>query len=109
MKAIATLVWNGSDYYPPEHADLLFAVRLGRPGKIRPRCRSKELEEAHVIRREERSGTITHELTHDRFIEPIQKSNKVWLGRYQEAEAESREVRGQRPQSPRDPGRISAA
>ena len=46
----------------------------------------KELEEAHVIRREDRSGTITHELTHDRFIEPIQKSNKVWLGRYQEAE-----------------------
>ena len=46
----------------------------------------KELEEAHVIRREERSGTITHELTHDRFIEPIQKSNEVWLARYQEAE-----------------------
>ncbi len=46
----------------------------------------KELEEAHVIRREDRSGTITHELTHDRFIEPIQKSNEVWLGRYQEAE-----------------------
>jgi hypothetical protein len=44
------------------------------------------LEEAHVIRREERSGTITHELTHDRFIEPIQKSNEVWLAGYQEAE-----------------------
>jgi hypothetical protein len=46
----------------------------------------KELEDAHVIRREERAGTITHELTHDRFIEPIQKSNEVWLARYQEAE-----------------------
>jgi hypothetical protein len=46
----------------------------------------KELEEAHVIRREDRSGTITHELTHDRFIEPIQKSNHKWLAGYQEAE-----------------------
>jgi hypothetical protein len=46
----------------------------------------KELEEAHVIRREDRSGTITHELTHDRFIEPIQKSNQKWLSRYQDAE-----------------------
>jgi hypothetical protein len=43
----------------------------------------KELEEAHVIRREDRSGTTTHELTHDRFIEPIQKSNDKWLARYQ--------------------------
>ena len=46
----------------------------------------RELEEAHVIRREDRSGTITHELTHDRFIEPIQKSNQKWLARYHEAE-----------------------
>jgi Novel STAND NTPase 1 len=46
----------------------------------------KELEEAHVIRREDRSGTITHELTHDRFIEPIQKSNHRWLAGYQDAE-----------------------
>ena len=46
----------------------------------------KELEEAHVIRREDRSGTITHELTHDRFIEPIQKSNHKWLTQYQDAE-----------------------
>ena len=46
----------------------------------------KELEDAHVIRREDRSGTITHELTHDRFIEPIQKSNHKWLARYQDAD-----------------------
>src|SRR4029077_2884753 len=46
----------------------------------------KELEEAHVIRREDRSGTITHELTHDRFIEPIQKSNHKWLAGYRDAE-----------------------
>ncbi len=46
----------------------------------------KELEEAHVIRREDRGGTTTHELTHDRFIKPIQKSNDKWLARYQQAE-----------------------
>jgi len=30
--------------------------------------------------------TITHELTHDRFIEPVQKSNKAWLADYDAAE-----------------------
>jgi len=60
----------------------------GAPGAIWriPALALKELEDAHVIRREERSGTITHELTHDRFIEPIQKSNDAWLARYQDAE-----------------------
>jgi hypothetical protein len=51
-----------------------------------PELALKELEDAHVIRREDRSGTITHELTHDRFIEPIQKSNRKWLARYQDAD-----------------------
>jgi hypothetical protein len=60
----------------------------GAPGALWriPGLALKELEEAHVIRREDRSGTTTHELTHDRFIEPIQKSNDKWLARYQEAE-----------------------
>jgi hypothetical protein len=60
----------------------------GAPGAIWriPGLALKELEEAHVIRREDRSGTTTHELTHDRFIEPIQKSNDKWLARYQDAE-----------------------
>ena len=64
---------------------MLFAARLELPGRI-PGLALKELEEAHVIRREDRSGTITHELTHDRFIEPIQKSNHKWLAGYQDAE-----------------------
>ena len=64
---------------------MLFAVRLELPGEYLGLA-LKELEEAHVIRREDRSGTTTHELTHDRFIEPIQKSNDKWLARYQEAE-----------------------
>jgi hypothetical protein len=64
---------------------LAFRGAPGTPWRI-PGLALKELEEAHVIRREDRSGTITHELTHDRFIEPIQKSNDKWLARYQDAE-----------------------
>ena len=64
---------------------LAFRGAPGAPWRI-PGLALKELEEAHVIRREDRSGTITHELTHDRFIEPIQKSNQKWLSRYQDAE-----------------------
>ena len=37
------------------------------------------LERLHIIRRETRSGSQWYELTHDRLIEPIQLSNKVWL------------------------------
>ena len=57
----------------------------GAPGTI-PGLALNCLEEAHVIRREDRGGTITHELTHDRFIEPVQTSNKVWLADYDAAE-----------------------
>jgi hypothetical protein len=64
---------------------LAFRGARGASWRI-PGLALKELEEAHVIRREDRSGTITHELTHDRFIEPIQKSNHKWLTRYQDAE-----------------------
>ena len=64
---------------------LAFRGAPGAPWRI-PGLALKELEEAHVIRREDRSGTITHELTHDRFIEPIQKSNHKWLARYENAE-----------------------
>ena len=57
----------------------------GAPGTI-PGLALKCLEEAHVIRREDRGATITHELTHDRFIEPVQTSNKAWLADYDAAE-----------------------
>jgi tetratricopeptide (TPR) repeat protein len=36
------------------------------------------LENLHLIRGEERAGARWYELTHDRFIEPIQESNKTW-------------------------------
>lgn len=36
------------------------------------------LEKYHLIRAEYRSGSRWYELTHDRFIHPIQKSNQEW-------------------------------
>ena len=78
--------WFGTALITPTGTrGLAFRGAPGASWRI-PGLALKELEEAHVIRREDRSGTITHELTHDRFIEPIQKSNEVWLARYQEAE-----------------------
>ncbi|HEV3409673.1 MAG TPA: hypothetical protein VG095_05235, partial [Chthoniobacterales bacterium] len=64
---------------------LAFRGAKGAAGRM-PGLALKQLEEAHLIRREDRAGTITHELTHDRFIEPIQQSNRIWLGRFAEAE-----------------------
>jgi hypothetical protein len=78
--------WFGTALITPTGTrGLAFRGAPGATWRI-PGLALKELEEAHVIRREDRSGTITHELTHDRFIEPIQKSNHKWLARYQEAE-----------------------
>jgi hypothetical protein len=78
--------WFGTALITPTGTrGLAFRGAPGAPWRI-PGLALKELEEAHVIRREDRSGTITHELTHDRFIEPIQKSNDKWLARYQDAE-----------------------
>jgi hypothetical protein len=78
--------WFGTALITPTGTrGLAFRGARGAPMRI-PGAALKELEDAHVIRREDRAGTITHELTHDRFIEPIQKSNEVWLARYHEAE-----------------------
>ena len=78
--------WFGTALITPTGTrGLAFRGAPGATWRI-PGLALKELEEAHVIRREDRSGTTTHELTHDRFIEPIQKSNDKWLTRYEEAE-----------------------
>jgi len=78
--------WFGTALITPTGTrGLAFRGAPGATWRI-PGLALKELEEAHVIRREDRSGTTTHELTHDRFIEPIQKSNDKWLARYKEAE-----------------------
>jgi hypothetical protein len=48
-----------------------------RTGDI-PNAVIEVLEGQHLIRPEVRSGARWYELTHDRFIRPIQKSNKHW-------------------------------
>ena len=79
--------WFGTALITPTGTrGLAFRGAPGASWRI-PGLALKVLEEAHVIRGEQRSSrTRTHELTHDRFIEPIQKSNEVWLARYQETE-----------------------
>lgn len=44
------------------------------------------LEDLHLIRGEWRAGARWYELTHDRFVTPIQKSNEAWLSERREAE-----------------------
>jgi hypothetical protein len=44
------------------------------------------LDRAHVIHVEERAGTGWYELTHDRFIEAIQESDRNWAKRFGKAE-----------------------
>jgi WD40 repeat protein len=37
------------------------------------------LEKLHLIRQEQRAGGVWYELSHDRFVAPIQESNRQWL------------------------------
>ena len=39
----------------------------------------EHLAQRHLLRSEQRAGARWYELTHDRFIEPIKKSNRPWL------------------------------
>ncbi|MFQ5848442.1 MAG: hypothetical protein ACE5IQ_12330, partial [Candidatus Methylomirabilales bacterium] len=48
------------------------------------------LEGTHLIRAELRAGSRWYELTHDRFIGPIQKSNEIWRQHVGAAEARQR-------------------
>jgi WD40 repeat protein len=50
-----------------------------------PNAAVEVLEEQHLIRAEYRSGASWYELAHDRFIEPIQASNRTWLDEREEA------------------------
>ncbi|MBL7063144.1 MAG: hypothetical protein ISS49_02905 [Anaerolineae bacterium] len=43
-----------------------------------------ELQDLHLIRGEWRAGARWYELTHDRFIGPIQKSNEAWRAKRRE-------------------------
>jgi tetratricopeptide (TPR) repeat protein len=40
-----------------------------------------------LVRKESRGGSEWYELTHDRFIEPIQRSNRAWFEKRAESEA----------------------
>lgn len=57
-----------------------------RTGRL-PNAAVDALENMHLIRGEWRAGARWYELTHDRFIEPIQESNGRWLSARREAEA----------------------
>ena len=41
----------------------------------------KKLDDFHLVRSETRAGARWYELTHDRFIQPIQESNRIWRER----------------------------
>jgi len=38
-----------------------------------------KLVDAHLVRAEQRAGAVWYELSHDRLIEPVRTSNKVWF------------------------------
>jgi len=45
----------------------------------------RPMVDAHLVRAERRRGATWYELAHDRFIEPIQKSNEAWREKKQRA------------------------
>src|ERR1700730_13211262 len=51
-----------------------------------PKQALRVLDRTHVIHTADRAGTAWYELTHDRFIEAIQKSNRQWIKSFGRAE-----------------------
>ncbi|MGC1721362.1 MAG: hypothetical protein WA746_20435, partial [Isosphaeraceae bacterium] len=53
---------------------------LREPGQTRglPESVISDLVGAHLVRAEERRGSIWYELAHDRLIEPVHQSNRLW-------------------------------
>jgi tetratricopeptide (TPR) repeat protein len=45
------------------------------------------LENLHIVRGQRRAGARWYELTHDRFIEPIRRSNEAWVEARRERQA----------------------
>lgn len=52
-----------------------------------PAAALEVLKKQRLIRAEQRGGSVWYELTHDRFIEPIQISNRKWVDSWGPAEA----------------------
>ncbi|TKJ32315.1 MAG: hypothetical protein CEE38_23445 [Planctomycetes bacterium B3_Pla] len=55
------------------------------------------LDKQHIIRAEMRAGARWYELTHDRLIEPIRKSNEVWF-EHERVEEQQRQIEAERQQ-----------
>jgi hypothetical protein len=60
-----------------------------------PNAAVDALENQHLIRAEVRAGARWYELTHDRFIEPIQRSNATWR-QHERAEEQQRQIEAER-------------
>lgn len=56
-------------------------AKSGRAAGV-PRAIVERLDGEHLIRRVARAGGTWYELTHDRFIEPIQQSNRAYARRW---------------------------
>jgi hypothetical protein len=69
--------WFASKLITPE--DIRDSVKQGEnnTGGL-PNSAIKELDRQHIIRPQPRGGSIWYELSHDRFIPPIKKSNEEW-------------------------------
>jgi tetratricopeptide (TPR) repeat protein len=69
--------WFGEHLITP--ADTRGTVYRGRQrtGNI-PNAAVDVFENLHIVRGQRRAGARWYELTHDRFIEPIRRSNEVW-------------------------------
>jgi cell division protein FtsB len=57
-----------------------------------PAAALEELKKQGLIRRETRGGSVWYELSHDRFIQPVQTSNRAWFERLAPAEALRRKL-----------------
>ncbi len=44
-----------------------------------PNAAVRKLEDAHIIRAEQRAGQTWYELAHDRLIEPVRQDNRQWF------------------------------
>lgn len=69
--------WFEADLVTPAGTRGLVYRGAGTTGGV-PNLAVDMLESRHIIRAEQRAGARWYELTHDRFIRPIQQSNTRW-------------------------------
>jgi WD40 repeat protein len=69
--------WFGQQLITPAGTRGLVLQGRTRTGRM-PNAAVAALESDHLIRCEDRGGSRWYELAHDRFIEPIQNSNRHW-------------------------------